>query len=196
MTGWAGAWGRPVRLAIRSTRPGYPCRDKPAAPVPHPAAANTAPGHARYPVEPAEQAVDFTRSVLRRCVNHPRPDATSWADTMRPLGELMERRRSWPSPRRPSWLTLALGAPEPLRGRAGRHFHAEACGKPPRGLRNIANPSDANARITALERLRASRGLLVGRRRCARSGDLCAQTHVVGTAEPTPGIAYERAVAA
>lgn len=72
--------------------------EQPAEPVPHPAAGNTAPEHARYSVEAAEQAVDFALSVFRWCVDHPRPDATSWAAAMRPLVELMERRRSWPSP--------------------------------------------------------------------------------------------------
>ena len=33
--------------------------------------------------------------------------------------------------------------------RTRRPVHAEACGKLPRGLRNVANPSDANARVTA-----------------------------------------------
>jgi hypothetical protein len=71
--------------------------ERPAPPVPHPAAGNTAAEHVRYSVESAEQAVDFALSVFQRCVGHPRPDATSWADIMRPLVDLMERRRSWSS---------------------------------------------------------------------------------------------------
>lgn len=39
--------------------------EKPASPVPHPAAGNTAPEHARYSVESAERAVDFALSVFR-----------------------------------------------------------------------------------------------------------------------------------
>jgi hypothetical protein len=72
--------------------------EKPAPPVPHPAAGNTAAEHARYSVESAEQAVDFALSVFRRCVDHPQPDAASWAAVMRPLVDLMEHRWSWSSP--------------------------------------------------------------------------------------------------
>ena len=61
--------------------------EKPKPPVPHPLGTNTAQENVDYSVESAERAVDLAVSVLRWCVDHPRPnltDAANWAAATRP----------------------------------------------------------------------------------------------------------------
>lgn len=56
--------------------------EKPRPPVPHPLGTNTARENVDYSIESAGQAVDLAVSVLKWCVDHPRPnvtDAVAWA---------------------------------------------------------------------------------------------------------------------
>ena len=60
--------------------------EKPWPPVPHPLGTNTARENVDYSIESAERAVDLAVSVLKWCVDHPRPDVTdavAWAGANR-----------------------------------------------------------------------------------------------------------------
>jgi hypothetical protein len=60
--------------------------EKPRPPVSHPLGTNTAWENVDYSIESAERAVDLAVSVLKWCVDHPRPnvtDAVAWAGANR-----------------------------------------------------------------------------------------------------------------
>jgi len=60
----------------------------------HPLGMNLSPEYVQYSVEPAERAVAFALSVLRRCVDHPRrgnQEAAAWALRARSKVEELEQ---------------------------------------------------------------------------------------------------------
>jgi hypothetical protein len=63
----------------------------------HPLGMNLSPEYVQYSVEPAERAVTFALSVLRRCVDFPRrgnQEAAAWALRARPKVEELEQMRT------------------------------------------------------------------------------------------------------
>jgi hypothetical protein len=60
----------------------------------HPVVGFTAKENVTYSLEEADQAVDFSLSVFRWCIDHPRDDSAKWANDMRPLLEQLEERRA------------------------------------------------------------------------------------------------------
>jgi hypothetical protein len=60
----------------------------------HPVAGYTANENVTYSAEEADRAVDFSLSVVRWCIDHPRNDSVQWANNMRPLLEQLEKRRA------------------------------------------------------------------------------------------------------
>jgi hypothetical protein len=71
--------------------------ERPKPPVPHPLGTNTAPEQVDYSTESATKAVDLALSVLRWCVDHPRPnlaDAVQWAEVNKPTVSQLEAERA------------------------------------------------------------------------------------------------------
>ena len=68
--------------------------EKPQPSDRHPLGMNLSPEYVQYSVEPAERAVAFALSVLRRCVDFPRTgnqEAAAWALRARPKVEELEQ---------------------------------------------------------------------------------------------------------
>jgi hypothetical protein len=73
--------------------------ETPSVPELHPIAGYTARENTIYSLETAERAVDFTLSVFRWCIDHPRPGAESWVASVEPLVSQLEQRWHGPDAR-------------------------------------------------------------------------------------------------
>lgn len=68
--------------------------ERPRSPIAHPLGTNTAPEQVHYSMESAVVAVELALSVLRWCVDHPRPsvpDAVQWAAVNQSTVDELER---------------------------------------------------------------------------------------------------------
>jgi hypothetical protein len=92
-TRWVGEFTKLFDLRDAAVHAG----ETPSAPELHPVAGYTARENTIYSVEATENAVNFTLSVFRRCVDHPKQGAMKWAANIEPLIRQLEQRWSAPN---------------------------------------------------------------------------------------------------
>jgi hypothetical protein len=87
-------WATEFKWLFARRDAGVHPEEEPQPSAQHPLGMNLSPEYVQYSVEPAERAVAFALSVLRRCVDFPRrgdQGAAAWALRARPKIEELEQ---------------------------------------------------------------------------------------------------------
>lgn len=89
-----GIWAREFEWLFDARDAAVHFEEAPHPSVPHPSGTYSGHENALYCLESARRAVDLLLEVIETCVDAPRPQISTWADTMRPTLDELRRLRS------------------------------------------------------------------------------------------------------